>query len=171
LPANNFRLQSSTTVESGSWTNSPLAGFAAGGKQTILLPPGAQPGPNAGYFRLMRESVAARLIVILPGETFAPGTATGKTGTPINQPTLTDFNVTVQMVDKDYFPVRTSTDTIQLSATPAPGQTLVLPPNTALVNGAITLSVSSWDAGTATLTATSTTNPTIQPGSSTVTFQ
>ena len=171
LPANNFRLQSSATLESGSWTNSSLAGFAAGGKQTIQVPPSAQPGPNAGYFRMMRDSIAHRLIVVLPGETFAPGTETGKTGTPLNQPTSTDFNVTVYMVDRDNYPVRTSTDTIRFTATPAPGQTLVLPPDAAMVNGTITVVVSSWDAGTATITAENLSNPTIQAGSSAVTFQ
>ena len=170
MPANNFRLQTATTLGDNSWTNSMLAGFSAGGKQTILVHPGDLPGPNAGYFRLMRESVATKLLVLLPGETLAPGTETGKTGTPLNQPTLTEFNVTVQMMDKDNYPVKTSTDMIHLSYSATGGQTLVMPPDANLVNGSVAMPVSSWDPGTVTITASDVTNPAITPGSNPITF-
>jgi len=116
----------------------------------------------------MRDGVAARLVVLLPGEALAPGTETGKTGTPVNQPTATDFNVTVQMMDRDNYPMRSSTDLIHLSSSGS--QTLVLPPDTALVNGSVIMPVSSWDEGAVTITASSVTNPAITTGSSTVTF-
>jgi len=38
----------------------------------------------------------------VPGETAAPGTATGKTGAPTAQPAGTAFNVTVRSVDADW---------------------------------------------------------------------
>ena len=49
---------------------------------------------NAGAF--------AKLQVLVPGETAAPGSATGKTGTPTAQTAGTPFNVTVNAVDANW---------------------------------------------------------------------
>lgn len=168
LPAANFRLQSSTTLAPNSWVDSPLAGFAAAGKQNVLVASTNLPGANAGYFRLMRQGTAAKLLVLLPGENLAPGTETGKTGAPVNQPTLTEFNVTIVMLDADNYPVRNATDLIHLSSSGT--QIVVLPPDTDLTDGFLTVPVSSWDEGEVTITATDVTNPAIAIGSSTLTF-
>ena len=44
----------------------------------------------------------AKLQILLPGETAAPGTATGKTGTPSAQTAGGAFNVTVNAVDANW---------------------------------------------------------------------
>jgi hypothetical protein len=166
LPALNFRLQSSTTLESGSWTDYTQPSFPAGSKQSALLHQAALPGTNAGYFRMLREGVATKLLVLLPGETLAPGTATGKTGTPAAQNTLTEFNVTVQLMDKDNYPVTASNDLIHLTATGVNGTPFgTLPQDVNLLNGSLTLLIGILDEGTFTITASDVTNPAITSGS------
>jgi hypothetical protein len=56
------------------------------------------PGTNSTFFALFR-SVAVGLQVLMPGETNAPGTPTGKIGTPIPQTVGNAFNVTVNALD------------------------------------------------------------------------
>ena len=58
---------------------------------------------NAGAF--------AKLQLLMPGETAAPGTGTGKTGSPSAQTAGTSFNVTVKAVDANWNLVNTVTDT------------------------------------------------------------
>src|SRR5205823_4057592 len=55
----------------------------------------------------------ARLQVLMPGETAAPGTATGKTGGPSDQTAGASFNVTVNAVDANWNPV-SATDTVAI---------------------------------------------------------
>src|SRR5439155_149642 len=64
---------------------------------------------NAGPF--------AKLQLLLPGEIAAPGTATGKTGTPNPQTAGTAFNVTIRAVDANWNLVTTVTDTTSLNST------------------------------------------------------
>src|SRR5438093_13747122 len=86
----------------------------------------------------------------MPGETAAPGTATGKTGTPTAQTAGTPFNVTVNAVDANWNVATTSTDTVAVTSTDA---NAVLPANTGLVSGTQTLSVTLKTSGTRTITA------------------
>ena len=101
---------------------------------------------NAGAF--------AKLQILMPGETAAPGTASGKTGAPNAQTAGSSFNVTVNAVDANWNPV-TSTDTVGITSTDA---NATLPANTALVAGTKTLSVTAKTAGSKTFTATDITN-------------
>ncbi len=101
---------------------------------------------NAGAF--------TKLQILMPGETAAPGTASGKTGTPSAQTAGSSFNVTVNAVDANWNPV-TSTDTVAITSTDA---NATLPANAALVAGTKTLSVTAKTAGTATFTSTDITN-------------
>ena len=101
---------------------------------------------NAGAF--------AKLQILMPGETAAPGTATGKTGTPSAQTAGSSFNVTVNAVDANWNLV-TSTDTVGITSTDA---NATLPANAALVAGTKTFSVTAKTAGSATFTATDISN-------------
>src|SRR5205823_5701032 len=47
----------------------------------------------------VNPGVFTNLLVLAPGETASPGTASGKTGTPSAQTASTPFNVTVNAVD------------------------------------------------------------------------
>ena len=96
----------------------------------------------------------AKLQILLPGETAAPGTPSGKTGAPVAQTAGSSFNVTVNAVDSDWNPV-TATDTIAITSSDA---NATLPANAALVAGTKTFSVTAKTAGTATFTATDATD-------------
>src|SRR6266404_187351 len=92
----------------------------------------------------------SQLQVLLPGETAAPGSVSGKTGTPIAQTAGAAFNVTVNAVDANWNLINTVTDTARLTASDS---NAVLPANAALVNGTKTFSVTLKTAGSGTVTA------------------
>src|SRR6185369_14390396 len=104
---------------------------------------------NAGVF--------AKLQLLIPGETAAPGTATGKTGTASAQTAGTAFNVTVNAVDANWNVVNTITDVAVITSSDANAG---LPSNAALVTGTKTFSVTLKTAGSATVTATDITDGT-----------
>src|SRR5881392_1000808 len=72
----------------------------------------------------------AKLQILVPGETAAPGTATGKTGAPTAQTAGTGYSVTVNAVDADWNLVSTVADTVGLTSTDA---SAALPATTPLV--------------------------------------
>ncbi len=94
-----------------------------------------------------------RLQLLLPGETPAPGTVSGRSGTPNTPIAGTAFNVTVNAVDAFWNPVTTILNLISFSSTD-PAATL--PGLTALAGGTKTLSVTLQTAGIQTITATDT---------------
>src|SRR5438552_3960098 len=97
----------------------------------------------------------AKLQLLVPGETAAPATASGKTGTPTASTAATAFNITVNAVDNFWNVVNSITDTVDLSSTDA---NATLPADAALVSGTRTLSVTFKTAGSQTLTATDVTD-------------
>src|SRR5213075_228989 len=84
---------------------------------------------NAGAF--------VKLQLLMPGETAAPGTATGKTGTPTAQTEGSSFNVTIRAVDALWNLVN-STHTVGITSSDSAA---VLPANGALAAGTRTVSV------------------------------
>jgi len=91
-----------------------------------------------------------RLQVLVPGEIAAPGTTSGKTGTPTAQTAGTAFTVTVNAVDANWNVV-SSTHTVGItSSDPA----ATLPASAALVAGTRTFSVTLNTVGSRTVTAT-----------------
>src|SRR5207253_174407 len=90
-----------------------------------------------------------KLQLLVPGETAAAATTTGKTGTPTAQTAGTAFNATVNAVDAYWNIVSSITDTVGLSCS----DHATLPANAALVAGTRTFSVNITTAGTSTLTA------------------
>jgi hypothetical protein len=110
---------------------------------------------NAGNF--------AKLQLLVPGETAAPGTASGKTGTPTTQTAGTAFNVTANAVDANWNLVTTVTHTVGISSTDSAA---TLPANAALVSGTKAFSVTLRTSGSQTVTATDITDGTKTPGTS-----
>src|SRR5260221_14743602 len=94
--------------------------------------------------------------LVVPGETVAPGTATGKTGTPSGAVSGTAFNVIVRSVDADWNLV-SSIHTIGITSSDT---NAALPANVALVAGARTNSVTLRMVPSQTLTATNITHGT-----------
>ncbi len=80
----------------------------------------------------------SRLQVLLPGESPAPGTATGKTGVPTAQTAGISFGVTVRACDASWNTITSITNTILLSSSDA---SATLPGAAALVNGTRVFSV------------------------------
>src|SRR5439155_1727485 len=80
----------------------------------------------------------SKLQILAPGETAAPGTSTGKTGTPLAQTAGTAFNVTVNAVDANWNVVSTVIDTVGFTSTDGNAS---LPGNTPLSGGSGSSSV------------------------------
>src|SRR5207245_2509875 len=81
----------------------------------------------------------AKLQLLVPGETAAPGTATGKTGTPTGQNVGTAFTMTVNGVDANWNLINTVTDLVGITSSDS---TASLPTNAVLVAGTQTFAVS-----------------------------
>jgi hypothetical protein len=128
-----------TNKTAGSWTvtasDTTHTGVTANTSPSFTV--------NAGSF--------ARLQLLMPGETAAPGTSTGKTGTPSAQKTDNPLTVTVKAVDANWNLVSTASDTVAISSSDA---NATLPANAALSGGAQTFSVKFNTAGSRTVTAT-----------------
>jgi len=99
-----------------------------------------------------------RLQVLLPGEAPAPGTLTGKTGTPVAQTVGEPFTVRVRACDDAWETVVTVTDVVALGAT---DESATLPAAAALAAGEASLSVTLNAAGAFTLVATDQSDATI----------
>lgn len=156
LPANGYYLQTTTTLNPGSWTDSTIPGYDAGGTHYSFFLNSDLPGTTSGYFRLIKRPFT-KLQVLLPGETSAPYTASGKTGTPDAQSAGVPFNVTVNAVDEVWHVV-SSTDTISITSSDT---VATLPADAALVLGTATFSVTlNTSPGTWTVTATDVTDGT-----------
>jgi YDG domain-containing protein/Big-like domain-containing protein len=118
----------------------------------------------------------AQLQVLAPGETAAPGTATGKTGTPSAQTVATALNVTVNAVDANWNLISTN-DTVHVTSSDG---SAVLASDTGLSGGTGTFSVSFFTAGSQTVTASDVTHAgiaqntgsatTVNAGEQTITF-
>ena len=107
---------------------------------------------NTSPSTTVNAGAVTKLQLLMPGETAAPGTSTGKTGTPTAQTAGTAFTVTVNAVDANWNLV-SSTHTVAITSSDANAG---LPANAALVGGTRTFSVTIKTAGSWTVTATDT---------------
>jgi len=169
LPANGYSaVVSSNLLAPLSW-NAPVNKniFVMNGNAMQIISSNDVSG-KAAFFRLIQRQFT-QLQVLLPGETNAPNTLTGKVGTPTPVPAGSQVNVTINAVDKT-FNIVNSTDTINLTSTDG-GATL--PADSGLVGGTLTTSALYLnDSGTWTITATDTTNTNIPAAtSSSITVQ
>jgi hypothetical protein len=128
---------------------------------------------EARRFYRLREvpRVFSKLQILLPGETAAPGTPTGKTGTPDVQTRFVPFSITVNAVADDWSLVPRIRDAITFTSTDA--DVLIPPDNTPLqeftvnlVNGTVTVPMDMGTAGTHTITVSNATNAAIPPDTS-----
>ncbi|HAV61912.1 MAG TPA: hypothetical protein DCY13_06065, partial [Verrucomicrobiales bacterium] len=90
-----------------------------------------------------------KLQLLLPGETAAPGTASGKTGSPTAQTAGSAFSVTVRAVDANWNVVGSVTDVVGFTSSDG---SAVLPANGNLVAGLGTFDVTFRTAGGQTAT-------------------
>jgi hypothetical protein len=167
-PDTGFGLQSSTnlglrnawTTWSGPDAAAPLSTvYGAGGKRFALMP-SANLDPRQNYFRLLQQDYV-KLQVLMPGETAAPGTPTGKTGSPTAQAVGAAFSVIVNAVDNNWSVITGANGTIHLTSTDT---NATFDADTPLGSGTVLMGVTFGTNGTWTVTATDTNNPAIPPG-------
>jgi hypothetical protein len=175
-PANGFSLVESASLGPNAvWNNvSTYLPIPMYGLNQQLISTNDLTGTKAEFFALVKRAFT-QLLVVLPGETYAPGTATGKKGTPT--PVSLGNNegeedVTVYAVDPKFYPVSGLTDSISLTTTDL-GASGILPPGQAMVNGVATFNLANapytfffFTQGTWTITATDTTNTNMPPATS-----
>jgi len=101
--------------------------------------------------------------VLLPGETEAPGTISGKTGAPQAQTVGVPFTFRVRAVDDQWNLVDTITDVMQFGSSDA---SATLPSNMPMVGGKTTLTAMFNAAGSFTISADDQTDLTIPRGTS-----
>ena len=112
---------------------------------------------NAAFFRLVKRAFS-KLQVLMPGETAAPGTPTGKTGTPTPQTVGQEFEITVRSVDADWYPI-SAADSVNIQSSTDP--LLAFPPFVSqLVGGTVNIPVTFGTAGNQTITVYDVTDPT-----------
>ena len=124
-----------------------------GGNRTVTASNVTDPSKTANTSAAVAigANVFAQLQILLPGETAAPGTASGKTGSPTDRSSGTAFNATVNAVDAYWNRVAVS-PTIAITTTDG---NATLPVNAALsATGTRNFSVTLRTLGNATITAT-----------------
>ncbi len=109
---------------------------------------------------LVQPGAFAKLQLLVPGETAAPGTPSGQTGSSLGADSNYAFTVTVNAVDQYWNPV-TSGDTVGFTSSDAAA---LLPTSAALSGGSSTFNVTLKTIGNISLTATNLTQGSILSG-------
>jgi hypothetical protein len=171
LPDVNFTLayNANAAAPAAAWNDPNNLGakvFQIGTFKTVLVdvPPTGQL-----YYQLVKR-VATQLQVLLPGETNAPGAATGKIGTPLPQTVGNPFNLVINACDSTWDIVTSgssSSDTVAITSSDTGAWVPAINPT--LVNGTVTVVGNFYfgDTGTWTVTATDQPPGTLSPGVST----
>ncbi len=109
------------------------------------------------------QGAFTRFQILLPGETAAPGTGSGKSGAPLAQTEGVPFDVTVRACDDQWNTVTSVTDVVSLSSSDA---SATLPGSVSLTSGQHTFSVTFHAGGTFSILAHDESDPTIPDGAS-----
>jgi hypothetical protein len=166
LPDTGFGLEVSPSLSDPlawiSLTNGPIVPM--NGIRSQLVGTNEIPAGSAAFFRLTKR-VFTKLQILLPGESPAPNTPTGKTGTPTPQNVGVPFEVIVNAVDASWHKMDGITDQVILSSSTDPSFTWPTSFAVNMVNGTATfdtanLPVAFGTAGSQTVTATDGTDPT-----------
>ncbi|MBE0543767.1 MAG: hypothetical protein IH623_20675 [Verrucomicrobia bacterium] len=166
LPASGYSSQTAPAI-TGPWTETVFSSlFQSGSKIKGLISQADLPAGNAAFFRLVKREFV-KLQVLMPGESPAPGTPTGKTGTPTAQSLGLPCVVTVRAVDAEWHLINTINHTVSITSSDGSAS---LPGSAALVGGVGEFEVYFGIPGTQTVTATDDTDSTKLPntGSPTV---
>jgi hypothetical protein len=168
LPAIGYSLETKAALGPGFWTSPTITGYEVGLFHYDLFGQSDLPGTSSGFFRLTKR-VATQLQVLLPGETNAPNTTTGKIGTRDPQVTGFPFDLTVNACDATWHIVPSCSDTVNITSS---DPSAYLPTDAPLVNGTITFLgtgnfFSFGSTGTWTITASDVTTNAVANGVST----
>jgi hypothetical protein len=151
VPALGFN-PSVASALTGPWSPLAVTGqYQNGTNIYAVVMASALPAGGKAFFRVAKYPFV-KLQVLMPGETAAPNTPTGKTGTPDAQAVNLPFNVTVNAVDQ-YWNVVPSSDEIAITSSDAAA---TLPANATLVGGTKTFSVTFGSSSPPNFTVTAT---------------
>jgi hypothetical protein len=159
LPADSDAIvMARTNLTQGGWTQlAAAAPINLAGARQVLLTSNILPNSST-LFLALGKRVFTKLLVLLPGETAAPGTPTGRSGTPDPVMVWTPFDLTVIAVDENWYPVRGVNHVITLSSDDT---AFTFGNNVQMVNGVANFpGVYFGNEGTFTITATSVDDPT-----------
>lgn len=159
----NSLFSSGTTTTTSSFTSGVLASHtvtliraATLRNITATKSSSTEAGTSANF--TVAAGALTKLQIVVPGETAAPGTTSGKTGSPSSQTAGTAFNVTINGVDANWNTVSSATDNIGITSTDG---TATLPANNVLSSGSQVFAVTLRTTGTKTVTGTDITNSSI----------
>jgi len=167
LPAANFNLQAAGDLgKTNSWvvltgnTNLPVpvTTYTSGNIGKAFVANANLPKKEHTYF-VLQKLVVAKLQVLMPGETNAPGTATGKIGTPTQQPLGAAVAVTVNAVDANWNIVNYCADNVSLTSSDTAATDemgAALPHAGQLTRGTATFNIIFGTSGSQTVTASDT---------------
>ncbi len=163
LPDSNFSLETAGLLtEPFAWASATGPRVPLLNKRSQLILQSDLPEGDAAFFRLVKRAFS-KLQVLLPGETEAPNTPTGKTGTPTPVNAGDFVTVTVRAVDSNWNLVTSVMDVVSLTSS---DPTDVMGLDAALSGGVGSFMIQVGDPGTRTLTATDLTDETKTPGTS-----
>ena len=112
--------------------------------------------PNTSSQVLVTGGTFSRVLVLAPGESVAPGTVTGRTGTATDQSINYAFTVTVLATDQWWNPVGGVTDVVRITSGDPLAQ---LPPDEAMVDGQADMVMRLSTGGFQLITVSDVTNP------------
>jgi hypothetical protein len=135
------------------------------GSQRIWASDVDQPGilPDTSSAVAVAGGAFSRVLVLAPGESPAPGTASGRTGVATDQSINYAFTITVLATDQWWNPVGGVTDLVHITSTDG---NATLPPDEAMVDGRAEMQVRLATGGFQQIVVTDVTNPS-RPGSTT----
>jgi len=162
LPASGFSLIVSPDLS--QWADDPSTNTWTFDVYGWAPVPQSALGANSGYFQMVKRT-ATQLQVLLPGETNAPGTLTGKTGTPDPQTVGNPFNLTINACDTGWHIATSCNDTVALTSTDA--SAWLGSGNATLVRGTVTIVGNTYFGSSGTWTITATDTNSVSPGVST----
>jgi hypothetical protein len=173
IPDSGFSLQDAPSLTGGAtyWTDLVPLTIQDNGHRVALLSKSLLPAGGDAFFRLI-ERQATQLQVLLPGETNAPNTASGKVGTPETFAANAEVDVTINLVDSTFHLI-SSTDSVQPTTTDT-SATLVVGNNGTvnLSGGSAVVPIYFGTDGSWTVSASDVTETNIVTGiSSTITIQ
>jgi hypothetical protein len=172
LPASFYSLEATASLDNPvTWldlTNNPAVPITMYTVYTnvhAIVATADLPGTNSNFFALSR-SVAVILQVLMPGETNAPGTTTGKIGTPIPQTVGNAFNVTVNALDFNGNILTGCSDPVNITSSDPAASGLG---GQVLTSGSVIVSFAFGTAGAQTITASDEVDVTVSATSTSTT--
>jgi hypothetical protein len=172
LPASYYSLEATTSLEDPvTWvdiTNNPAVPITMYSVYTnvhAIVATADLQGTNSTFLALNR-SVAVILQVLMPGETNAPGTPTGKVGTPTPQTVGTSFNVTVNALDFNGNVLTGCSDPVNITSSDPAASGLG---GQVLTGGSVIVSFTFGTAGAQTITASDEVDVTVSATSTSTT--